>query len=67
MLDEKLGTHSTLYPLRFQESVQPSRLYHTSSMVVVLVALQGLVQAFEDESPETSSGAKITYILRNMG
>ena len=34
----------------------------TPCMVVVLVALQGLVQAFEDESPESSSGAKITYI-----
>ena len=66
MLDKKMGTHCTLYPLGFQESVKPSSFYYTSSMIVVLVALQGLVQAFEDESPEASSRAKITYILCNM-
>jgi len=62
-----MGTNRVLYPLGFQESVKPSRFYDTSSTIVVLVALQGFVQAFEDESPEASSRAKITYILCDMG
>ena len=67
MLDEKMGTNHLLYPLGLQESVKPSRFHDPSFMVVVLMALQGLVQAFEDERPESSSGAKIAYILCNMG
>jgi len=62
-----VGTHHTLYPLSLQESVKPGSSYDTSSMIVVLVAFQGLVQAFKDECPEASSGAKITYILRDVG
>ena len=61
-----MGTHHTLYPLSLQESVKPGSFYDTS-MIVVLVAFQGLVQAFKDECPEASSGAKITYILRDVG
>jgi hypothetical protein len=36
-------------------------------MVVVLVALQGFVQVFEDEGPEASGRAEITYILCDVG
>ena len=67
MLDEKMGTNCTLYPLGLQESVTPSCFHDPSFIVVVLMALQGLVQAFEDEHPESSSRAKITYIFHNMG
>jgi len=56
-----------LYPLGLQESVEPSSFDDTTSMIVVLVALQGLVQAFEDECPEASSRAKIMYILCRVG
>ncbi len=67
MLDEKVGTHCTLYPLGLQESVEPSGFNDTTSVIVVLVALQGLVQAFKDECPEASSRAKIPYILCRVG
>jgi hypothetical protein len=41
--DEKVGTHCALYPLSLQESVKPSGFYDTTSMVVVLLAFQGLI------------------------
>ena len=61
-----MGTNHMLYPLRLQESVKPSRFYDTSSMIVVLLALECLVQVFKDECPEASNRAKITYILCYM-
>ena len=67
LMRQKVRTHRTLYPLGLQESVKPRGFYDTTSVIVVLVALQGLVQAFEDECPEASSRAKITYILCRVG
>lgn len=56
-----------LYPLGLQERVKPGGFNDSSSMVVVLVPLQGLIQAFEYEGPEASGWAEIPYILRNVG
>ena len=55
-----------LYPLGLQERIKPSRFYDAPSMVVVLVPLQCLIQAFEDVGPEASGWAEIPYILRDM-
>ena len=52
-----------LYPLGLQERVKPGRFYDSPSMVVVLVPLQSLIQAFEDVGPEASGWAEIPYIL----
>ena len=61
-----MGTYCALYPSSFQESIKPGSFDDTSSTVIVLVALQSLVEAFEDECPKTHSRTKITYILSDM-
>jgi len=56
-----------LYPLGLQESIKPGSFHDTSSMVVVLLPLQCLIQVLEDECPEASSRAKTMYVLCDVG
>ena len=56
-----------LYPLGLQESIKPGSFHDTSSVVVVFLPLQCLIQAFEDEHPEASSRAEIAYVFCNVG